>query len=213
MEKIIIASDFDGTITVKDSLFNFFENYASSKWMDIEQLWEEKKINSKECLEKEFELVPNLSENLIEEYIKEVEVDPYFKDFYKYIENKGMDFVVVSDGVDYFINKICEKAGISSIKIFSNHGEFQNNKFILSYPNEYKNCIKHSGTCKCKIVSNLKEKYNKIYYIGDGTSDYCVANKADLVFAKPKLANYCRENNIEYIEFENFKELIFSNKL
>lgn len=213
MEKIIIASDFDGTITVKDSLFDFFENYANSKWKDIEQLWEEKKINSKECLEKEFELVPSLSEELIEKYTKEIETDSYFKDFYSYIKEKGMDFVVISDGVDYFIDKICKKAGISGIKIFSNHGEFIDDKFVLSYPNEYKNCIKHSGTCKCKIISNLREKYDKIYYIGDGTSDYCVADKADMVFAKPKLANYCRENDIKCIEFENFKELVSFNKL
>ena len=51
-------------------------------------------------------------------------------------------------------------------------------------------------------------QYDKIYYLGDGTSDYCVCDKADKLFAKEKLANYCKKEGIEYTKFENFKELI-----
>lgn len=209
MDKIIIASDFDGTITLIDSLFNFFETYALKEWKDVEELWENKIIGSKECLEKEFALVPNLSEELIEEYTKTIKVDPYFEDFFAFTKRIGIDFVVVSDGVDYFINKIFKNAGVSNVKIFSNHGEFINGKLVLSYPNTNPLCKKNSGTCKCSIISNLKKKYDRVYYVGDGTSDFCVADKVNKVYAKTKLANYCRENNIDYVEFENFKNLIF----
>ena len=208
MEKIIIASDFDGTITLCDSLFDFFKNFAKPEWIEVEKLWEDKIINSKECLEREFALVSDLSPELIQNYIKTIKIDPYFKEFYEKIIKKGIDFVVVSDGVDYFINKICTLNGIEGIKIFSNHGEFINNKFKLTYPNEAYGCIKNSGTCKCKIVMNLKQKYDKVYYIGDGTSDYCVSDKGDKIFAKEKLANYCKQNNIECTKFETFKDLI-----
>lgn len=208
MNKIIIASDFDGTITTKDSLFEFFEKYAKPEWLVVEKQWEDKIINSKECLEKEFALVPNLSEELIENYIQTIEVDPHFQEFYQKLVSKNIDFVIISDGVDYFINKICEKAGIKGVKIFSNHGEFIGNKFKLSYPNEFKDCEKNSGTCKCKVLYDLKKSHEKTYYLGDGTSDYCVSNKADKVFGKEKLYKYCLNNNIECTKFQTFEDLI-----
>ena len=207
MKKIIIASDFDGTITKCDSLFDFFKTFAKPEWVEVEKLWEDKIINSKECLEKEFALVPDLTPELIENYIKTVEIDPYFKEFYEKI-TKNADFVVVSDGVDYFINRICSLNGIDKIKIFSNHGEFINDEFKLTYPNTNINCKKASGTCKCKIVTDLKEKYEKIYYIGDGTSDYCVIDKGTKAFGKEKLYQYCKKNNIKCTKFENFKDLL-----
>ena len=208
MEKIIIASDFDGTITLEDSLFKFFETHAHTSWQKVEELWEKKVINSKVCLEKEFELVPDLSEELIDKYIENVQVDPNFKSFYKKAAENNMDFVIISDGVDFFINKICKKAEIEGIKILSNHGEFKEGKFTLSYPNQFEGCIKNSGTCKCKAVRNLKEKYDKVYYLGDGTSDYCVANKADKLFAKEKLSKYCAKEKIKCTDFKDFNELI-----
>lgn len=207
MEKIIIASDFDGTITLSDSLFRFFATYALAEWKNVEELWENKIIDSKECLEREFALVPDLSEELIENYTKTVKIDPYFKKFYASAKKAGIDFVVISDGVDYFIEKIFKNAGISDVTVFSNHGEFVGGKFVLSYPNTNVRCKKNSGTCKCGIVADLRKNYDKVYYLGDGTSDYCVADKADKTYAKTKLANYCKKNNIDFIEFKTFENL------
>ena len=102
MEKIIV-SDFDGTITAQDTLYSFFKTYAQSSWLDIEAMWAEGKIGSMECLKRQFELVENLSEDLIEKYISGIKLDRFFKDFINKID---CDFVVVSDGVDYFINKV-----------------------------------------------------------------------------------------------------------
>ncbi len=203
----LIVSDFDGTITKEDSLYTFFDTFASDSWLDVEELWKKGKISSKECLIKEFELVKNLSEKLIDEYTKTIELTEGFVDFTNFIKNKNIDFYVVSDGIDYFINKILSKNNIKEIKLITNHGEFINNKFCLTFPNSYNGCKNDSGTCKCKVVEDLKKKYDKIYYIGDGTSDFCVSKKADILFAKSGLKSYCDSNNIKYTPFETFKDI------
>lgn len=204
MEKTIIVSDFDGTITREDTLYKFFKTYADNYWLEIEAMWVDGKIGSAECLLRQFELVDNLNKDLIEKYTSTIELDPYFKEF---IENNKNNFVVVSDGVDYFINKVLENHGIKNIKIISNHAEFIEGKFSLSYPNKNLNCKNKSGTCKCSVVNTLKEKYDKIIYIGDGQSDFCVADKADILFAKGSLLNYCKKNNIKCREFESFRDI------
>ena len=211
MKDICILSDFDGTITKKDGLYAFISLYAQEGWREFETLWAQGKINSKECLQKEFDYIENFSEELVENYIKTVETDDYFKEFYSYIRKNGIDFFVVSDGVDYFIERIFENIGIKDVKIISNHLEFNQNGYTLTFPNEDKTCKKSSGTCKCKVMSEMKKLYKKVIYIGDGISDYCVCDKADILYAKGKLINYCKQNNIKHIGFESFKDIIITN--
>ncbi len=211
MKNICILSDFDGTITEKDTLFSFFEKFADKKWLHVEKEWIEGKISSKECLIKEFELVANLNEELIDSYLKNTKVDTTFLDFYKKIQDKNIDFFVVSDGIDYFINKILKNSGLNNIEIISNHGEFVNGKFVLSFPNDCEKCKNNAGTCKCKIVEQKKKEYEKIIYFGDGTSDFCVANKADILFAKEKLFKYCKDKGIEVTAFEKFEDVNIFN--
>ena len=139
----------------------------------------------------------------IDEYTNEIQIDDYFREFCNFCIEKGINFYVVSDGVDYFINKILNKNNIKGLKLISNHGEFKNGKFSLTFPNGYRACEVDSGTCKCKVAEDLKKKYGNIYYIGDGASDFCVAKKADYLFAKSELINHCKNNNIKYIELIN----------
>ena len=207
MKKFCIVSDFDGTITDRDGLYAFIQIYAKGDWEKVEQDWTDGKISSKECLIEEFKLVPNLSEKLIEEFIKTMNIDETFSDFYQFIHEKNIDLYIVSDGVDYFIDKILGKYGLNNLKIISNHGEFKNGIFEWSFPNDSKNCINNAGTCKCEVLKNLYKEYNEIWYIGDGVSDYCVADKADILFAKKRLAKYCEEKKIKFFEYESFKDI------
>lgn len=211
MKELIVVSDFDGTITQKDGLYYFIKEYAKGDWEKIEQDWVEGKISSKECLIEEFKLVPDLSEELIAGFIKTVEIDESFKDFYLQTVDNNIDFCIVSDGIDYFINKILKNHGLNNIKIISNHGEFRGEFFELKFPNDYSGCKNNSGTCKCKVISDLKGEYNKVAYIGDGVSDFCVADKADILYAKSKLLNFCTGNRIKCIPYNNFSDIKLAN--
>lgn len=207
MEKLCIVSDFDGTITDRDGLYSFVQTYAKGDWEKIERDWAEGKISSKECLIKEFLLIPNLSEELVSEFIKTINIDINFKKFYNYIQNLDIDFYIVSDGVDYFIEKILANYNLKRLNVVSNHGEFNGKLFKWSFPNDSKNCKNNAGTCKCEVLKELRQIYNKIIYIGDGVSDYCVADKADILFAKQRLLQYCKDKNINCIEYNDFRDI------
>ena len=207
MKNLCIVSDLDGTITDHDGLYEFIKNYATDGWEDIEQNWADGKISSKECLIEEFKLVPNISPELINEFIKTIKIDEYFKAFYNFLSEQNIDFYVVSDGVDYFIDKILAQYNLNNLNIISNHGEFKDKIFEWSFPNDSEFCINNAGTCKCKVLKSLHNQYKKICYIGDGVSDYCVADKADILFAKQRLLNYCKEKSISFIEYDNFNDI------
>lgn len=208
MKEIIVVSDFDGTITKKDGLYSFIENYAKDGWEKIEQDWVSGNISSKECLIEEFKLVPDMSEELVSSFIRTIDIDETFKDFYVKLSEKNIDFCIVSDGIDYFIDKILKQHGINDAKIISNHGVFRGEFFEITFPNDCSECKNNAGTCKCKILNDLKQEYKKVVYIGDGVSDFCVANKADVLYAKAKLFDYCNKNGIDCVYYSSFKDIV-----
>ncbi len=64
--------------------------------------------------------------------------------------------------------------------------------------------------CKCNIIKNRKNVTKAVYYVGDGVSDFCASKKADKIFAKGRLLEYCKKNKIAengLIGFSSFKEI------
>ena len=209
MREKILVSDFDGTITKKDTLSKFLEDYADPKWLDIENDWRDGKFGSQECLVRQFALVPRLCPELIDEFLETVEIDEWFIRFCTKAREHSMPVVILSDGLDYFINKILERHNIDFINVITNHAYFNEyGKFILEFPNDSKHCTNGAGTCKCKVVKNLKKLYKTVYYVGDGASDFCVSKVPDIVFAKAGLAEYCDNNSIKYAKYNNYKTII-----
>ncbi len=209
MKKVVFC-DFDGTITLEDTVDKFLETYADSSWQEIEKLWVEKKIGSKECLERQLSLVKNISLEDIKSFCKSIKVDDGFIDLIEKINKYGYEFFILSDGFDLFIKEILESKKITNtknIKIISNKLVLEKGALKPSFPFSKSGC--ESGVCKCSFLESFKD-YEKIY-IGDGHSDFCASVFADKIFAKGKLANYLKEKGKNFTKFSLLKDII--NKL
>ena len=202
-KEMAIYSDFDGTITKKDAVNTFFEMYAPREWLYYEQLWIDGKITSRENAIKQVGLLPEITPKQLNEYIESIEIDEDFPEFVRYVKSKNIKFTILSDGFDLFIRKTLEKHNINNVEVFANRLIYKNNKFSIEFPYYNSCCEVGAGMCKC---GRVKEK--NFCYIGDGTSDLCIAKKADLLFATKKLKNFCEENLINYINFNSFSNII-----
>ena len=203
MKKIeSIYCDFDGTITKDDSVNCFFEMYASENWIDSEKLWIEGKISSRENAIIQVGLLKSISQKQLDDYIDSIEIDDYFLDFVEYLKSKNIHLTILSDGFDLFIKKILERYNLN-IPYYANKLIYKDGKFSIEFPYYNENCDKKAGMCKCQKV-----KENSFCYIGDGTSDLCIASKADMLFASKNLHKYCKENNIKHSYFTSFRNII-----
>lgn len=198
-----IYCDFDGTITEKDVVNSFFEIYAPPKWLEYEKLWTEGKITSQENAIKQVALLPEITKKQLDEFIDNIKLDEYFLDFIKFTKSKNIKFTILSDGFDLFIQKTLEKYNISDIQFYANHIIYENNKFKIEFPYHSTACDIGAGMCKCEKV-----KEQTFCYIGDGTSDRCIAQKANLLFATKNLQKYCEKNLINYYPFKSFRNII-----
>ena len=202
MKKInTIYCDFDGTITKEDSVNKFFEMYAPN-WMESEKLWIEGKISSRENAVIQVGLLKNVSRKQLDDYIDAIEIDDYFLDFVDYVKSNNIKLTILSDGFDLFIQKILERYNLD-IPYYANKLIYKNDSFSIEFPYYNENCDKKAGMCKCQKV-----KENAFCYIGDGTSDLCIATKADLLFASKNLHKYCEKNLIKHYYFESFSNII-----
>ena len=210
MDNIQIFCDFDGTITKKDTLNNFLRLYADEKWLEIEAQWENGEIGSRECLTEQMKFVPDMTEEKLEKFLSSIEIDEYFREFLDLIKEYNIDFYIVSDGFDYFINKVLEKNGIRGLKIFSNRLTFSDGKFLTGFPYNEADCSISAGVCKCNIIKKYANVTKPVFYIGDGVSDFCASKTADVLFAKGRLLEYCKKNNIAekgLIRISSFKDV------
>ena len=202
-----IYCDFDGTITKKDAVNTFFEFHADPKWTYYENLWTEGKISSRENAVKQVALISELSKETLDEYINSIEIDEHFVDFVNFIQDKGIELIILSDGFDLFIEKTLQKHNLRNIKYFANHLKYEKGKFSIEFPYFNPDCKVGAGMCKCNQV-----KENSFCYIGDGVSDLCIAKRASVLFATKNLATFCNKNDINYIPFFSFCNIIDNMK-
>ena len=207
----LIYLDFDGTITKKDTIGAFLQSFADEKWIDIEQDWINGKIDSKTCMQLQLDLIQNLTKKDFEAFLDSIELQDGFLEFYKITQKNNMETIILSDGFDVFIDYTLKKANLD-IKFYSNHLEILNKsgflKFKLFHPNKDKNCKLSLGNCKCAKIKQDTTGYKKFIYAGDGLSDRCIASKSNLLFAKNSLKNHCLKNNINFIGFNDFFDIL-----
>ena len=206
-----IFLDFDGTITKTDTVNSFFKTFAALEWINIEKDWVEGKINSKTCMQMQLDLIKNLTEEKFFNFLDSIEIQDGFIEFCKIAKENDKKITIISDGFDFFIDYILKKEKLD-INFYSNHLQISKEngflKFKLSFPNLNNSCTQGLGTCKCSVVQKSITKNEFFIYAGDGLSDRCIASKANLLFAKNSLKAHCIENNMNFVEFNDFNDIL-----
>lgn len=208
MKNIQFFSDFDGTITKADTLNKFLSMYAYDEWLEVEDRWIRGEIGSRQCIEEQMKLFPKMESKIIDDFVDSIEIDETFPDFLDYIKSENIDFYIVSDGFDLFIESILKRNNIKNVKIFSNKLTVESGIFYTEFPYSHNACKRDSGVCKCNMLKSNRIVTKSILYAGDGLSDFCVSNKVDILFAKDALLEYCKDTKIDnLIGFHSFFEI------
>lgn len=200
-----IYCDFDGTITKTDTTDHVLERLAGPSWLDLEDDWLSGRLTAAQCMRGQIALI-EADQATLDAVLDSLEIREGFADFAAWTEKHHMPLTIISDGVDYFINRILQRHGLGHIPIFSNHLEIDAACFHLEQPLARAGCASGSGVCKCSIVAAQPTAPTTVF-IGDGRSDFCVSHRADLVFARDKLATYAAERGQAFIPFNDFRDV------
>jgi len=205
-DKCIVFFDFDNTIATCDVFDSLLPRFSRDDlWVELEKEWNKGKIGSKDCLEGQIRGM-TLNRKALDEYLRHIKLDPSFKNLVEFLTKKKIKVMVLSDNFDYILRRILSHNSVKKIKIYSNKLLFAKNKLVPSFPYRSKKC-QVCAHCKTKnLLANVKRD-SIIMYVGDGRSDICPAQYADIVFAKDSLLNYYKERKLTCFAYTSLRDV------
>ena len=201
----VVLCDFDGTLTRFSVIDHLYETFAQCG-LEFAKRWERGEISTMEEMESTFATVTASREEMERELVK-VELVPGASNFISFSQERGYSFAIVSDGLQWYIEYILQQHGITGIKIIATQIQFEQDGFHFSYP-WYNPEVPLRSTSKPTIIRHYQERGSRVAFVGDGTSDFEAVGVADLIYARRRLAEYCRSNGVPAIEFTDFFDMI-----
>lgn len=219
--KIVIFSDFDGTIFMQDTghiLFNA-HGCGSERREQLEKQIKSGERSFKDVSEEMWGSLDIPFENGFEALQANLEIDRDFKIFHKFCLNNSIPFNVISAGLKPVLRKVLDhflgEQDSASIDIVANEAD------IDVEGHTWKPVWRHQGDLghdKSLSLAEYKEQAQiesedgtipMIIFIGDGVSDLPAARHSDVLFARRGLAleEYCVENNVPYIPYDSFGDI------
>ena len=204
-----IFLDFDGTITKNDVGEEIFKKFLDENIVKkiVDDLTADK-ISSRQCWESLCESALIKDKKEFDDFILSQEIDPTLHRFVEYCEANSFQLYVLSDGFDYYIDKILNREKLSHLKVFSNKLILTDDgKLIPSFPYYNADCRSSSNCKRNHIIENSGEDDYTVF-IGDGNSDNDAIQYVDFIFAKDDLLKFCEVQRITYFPFKDFNDVI-----
>lgn len=145
-------------------------------------------------------------ETLIEYARLHSDLRPGFKELLDYCNQRNIDFAIISNGLDFYIESILNGVGLGNLRKIAGKTEFGSDGIT----------VKYFGPTGIEMISGFKEAYTKLFiqqgfrviYIGDGISDIPSAKLCYRVFARDDLLAHCSEAKLECLPFNDLHDVI-----
>ncbi len=210
-KSIKILCDFDGTITKKDVSIAILDKFTSGTWRNLPRNVIKGNIGSKELYRIVEDKILGSLDDMRKFSSEFVEIEDGFTEFINF-SSKFADIEIVSDGFSFYIEETEKKFGLNLNYHASELCE-KSGKLEFKFPNQSKFC-NLCATCKLEVYrrrkisdKNIKGEFFTIF-AGNGISDRCIVEEADIVFAKSRLKEICQQKGLDFAPFENFYDII-----
>ena len=203
MYDTIVFADFDGTITMEDTLVGAIRLFAAPEEF---QMYSRKlaqgEITLSQVVRRAFDgASPDLLPRMLE-YVKSVPLRPGFADFLDEMDRRGVPVVVISGGVRQFVEQTLAPfrdrlLGLHAVDLDVSGPQM---RLVSAYDDG-------SELLKKTSVMALYE-YRRAVGIGDSFTDRNMSRAVDVIFARDILAQYLEKLGAPYLPYEDFYDVI-----
>ena len=156
--RMLILCDFDGTVSTVDMGNEILNRFTDKGWEEIDRAYCAGEIGSRLAYTRVASFFTGSRAQMLEFVSSRERIDPYFLEFYRFCQRRGVDLKIVSDGLDFYIDAILKKNNIQDIEFFSNVTVFRDDdKLSIEFPRMNDKCEK-CGTCKKDVLNRLPVK-------------------------------------------------------
>ena len=206
--RTIVQCDFDGTITQEDEAFLLLDTFATGNWKQLLTEYREGKISVGYFNTKAFTMVKADRQTLVDFVRRRVKIRDGFNELLAYCRRQDFQFVIVSNGLDFYIEMILRDIGAENIEVFAAQTRFSSEGIE----------VKYIGPEGSQLQDGFKEAYTRLFlsrgyrvvYVGNGLSDIPSARLAHHTFAIGELLDCCKEMNFNCISFTDLNDVVRS---
>ncbi len=206
--KTIVQCDFDSTIAEDDVSYLLLDAFADGDWRKFLKDYREKKIPVGVFNSRTFAMVRADKQTLLDFILvrNRPRIRSGLAELLAYCSAKGHKFVIVSNGLSFYIKAILRDIGVDNIEVLASETEFDPAGLRVRYV----------GPDGKELQAGFKDAYTRLFlsqgyrvvYIGDGASDCAPASQAHCIFARDALLAYCREKNISCVPFDDLNDVV-----
>jgi 2,3-diketo-5-methylthio-1-phosphopentane phosphatase len=198
-----LVVDFDGTITEQDLLDTIAQTFGDEEvYKEVDEGLDDHSLTLNEVIRREFEPVRAPLPEVRDWVLENVRVRPGFGELVELARERGWRFVIVSSGFRELIEPVLEREGIADVELLSNTVDADPEGWKVRF-RVSEACDVCGQPCKRSTAAALADG-TELVYVGDGYSDRCAAESADVVFARRGLAAYLEERGVPFEPFEDF---------
>jgi 2,3-diketo-5-methylthio-1-phosphopentane phosphatase len=206
MTKTVVLSDFDGTLIPVNALNALYYSYGAPSCREVVERWERSEISTIEEIIACFSTISAAREEM-EQTLQQIQIDPALPRLLQLCRDREHEFVVVSDGLRWYINQILENHGIHGVRVLANEIDFTPAGYRFSFP-WFDPVSPLRGTSKLNIVQSYRARGYRVVFIGDGVSDVEAIHAADRVYARDHLLDYALSKGVPVVGFSDLSDLL-----
>jgi 2-hydroxy-3-keto-5-methylthiopentenyl-1-phosphate phosphatase len=154
----------------------------------------------------QYALIQEPEEVLRDFILQHIDLRPGFLEFVGYCRDNTIPLVIVSSGVDFYIDTVFAEIGMSNVELYCGHATFHKTGIDVIYRDPEGGII--NAGFKEKYLVYLKKRSNKVIYIGDGLSDIGAAQNAYYVFARDNLLKLLDTDRVSGSAFSDFYDVV-----
>lgn len=201
-----VFCDFDGTITEEDTLVLLLDRFGrrlddGRDWRAIEF---DPDLPETVKLQAEMDLLDLPLDEALDWLGGVVRVRAGFVDFARALERAGLPLTVLSGGLLPILEQTLAPLGLGNLVLEANGLRPQPGRWTV----EARGTPRIRALCNhCKTWHLEQAAPAPLVYVGDGSTDFCPARRADLVFARASLATQLASEGRNFLPFDTFHSI------
>ncbi|KAF7559649.1 hypothetical protein G7046_g4505 [Stylonectria norvegica] len=225
--KFIFFTDFDGTVTTADSNDYMTDNlgFGHEKRVQLNKDVLYGGMHFRDSFVAMLDSVKTPFPECIDILLKNIKLDPGFKEFYDWAQENNVPIVILSGGMEPIIRALLDTLlgpgwdiQIVSNNVVTREGRSLTDEGGWRIEFHDDSIHGHDKSIEIRKYSSLPNRPT-MFYAGDGVSDLSAAKETDLLFAKADkgkflrhLVTWCENEKVPFVTFNDWSSILQTTK-
>lgn len=201
----LLVIDFDGTLCVQDAVDDISDHFDPAGFAAAATAFDAGEISLNTCLERQMAGIDRPLDELLAYMLEAIDLRDGVPELLAWCATHDVEPVVVSSGFVNLMEPFLAARGID-VPIIGHLLEETPDGLRIRFRDRVQ-CGTCHEPCKRSDVAALAGD-RPVAYVGDGASDLCAAEVADLRFARASLARHLDRAGVAYVPFEDFHDVL-----